>query len=748
MMAARRPTSYRPSNGSDSSVENSPGSHPLPSLAPPIASSSSASSRPIAGASQASASSVGLGLPGLDATEEEVFGIAARNKRRIASQELPIEALHSQSHDISFMNHVESIPPILKPKKASKLNPIPIAQDPMPPPVSSSSNAFPPPLSPRQFSRTMASPPRFDRLDIKRRRVVSDDSSINPGSRQGTGDEIASNTSDVLVDQVADERTKRSKVVGKAKLPKGLSFLNIKPPPVPSSSKPKPSTSTNTSSASKSTRQNLHATNSSKSANYSLPSLPPQRSNSNETYEDVTGDTTVPLQISDTPMIKRNQEMRRNVSRKSSFGKRGQRASASFGKGEPTAPHHSIPTSAFHKHIDGEFPEAIRMRHLLVFLGHRESAAMGLTADSLTTASALGTTLKGKGKGKGKEDGRNPQGDEIAGQVVDALLKALMGAKLDTNPQGSSSQPMNLLSKPTRPHPGNVLNRKAEQEGEAFIKKGKTEEALWSAAVKLANALQTKTCEALATKSTSSAVDLSSLDTSNAEIAEYVREVLEREVEIDGPEDLEYQVDFMNQITQTAAHLSTETTRLTDQIFTSLTQTLRSRTTPAIPPSLSLPQTVLPGPSTTVTSTSLSSSLTNQPLTSTSISPVASTSPRSFLRVLASKDKPSITEETARLVDTLNKLPPPPTTGPVSLNPALSLATSSTVSNATSGPNLGLTSAVGAGVGASIEGLSEAIVQESVQGKGRKSGVPPPPTPRRGTGTATTPFKSGRTPGR
>lgn len=83
------------------------------------------------------------------------------------------------------------------------------------------------------------------------------------------------------------------------------------------------------------------------------------------------------------------------------------------------------------------------MRHLLVFLGHRSSASLGLTPDSLTAAVALGPD----GKGKGKEKGRNEVGDRMAGQVVDQVLKALMAAQLDTNPQrfGPQVRPPHLL---------------------------------------------------------------------------------------------------------------------------------------------------------------------------------------------------------------------------------------------------------------------------------------------------------------
>ena len=48
----------------------------------------------------------------------------------------------------------------------------------------------------------------------------------------------------------------------------------------------------------------------------------------------MSGDSTVPLQISETPMHRKNQEMRKNAEKRTSFSQRGARASASFGKGE------------------------------------------------------------------------------------------------------------------------------------------------------------------------------------------------------------------------------------------------------------------------------------------------------------------------------------------------------------------------------------------------------------------------------
>lgn len=101
--------------------------------------------------------------------------------------------------------------------------------------------------------------------------------------------------------------------------------------------------------------------------------------------------------------------------RKSSFGKRGNRASASFGEGRASAPHETIPTAEFHRHVESDLPEAVRMRHLLVFLGKRLADGAGA-----------------KGKGKADEGPR----ERLVRETKDEVLRALIAAKCDTNPCG------------------------------------------------------------------------------------------------------------------------------------------------------------------------------------------------------------------------------------------------------------------------------------------------------------------------
>lgn len=85
--------------------------------------------------------------------------------------------------------------------------------------------------------------------------------------------------------------------------------------------------------------------------------------------------TQISLPITDTPVIRRNQEMRRQQEnktgrRRSSLGNRGKRTS-SIGNGFVAVPHESVDPSLFYKHLDSELPEPHRLKQLLVWSARR-----------------------------------------------------------------------------------------------------------------------------------------------------------------------------------------------------------------------------------------------------------------------------------------------------------------------------------------------------------------------------------------
>lgn len=109
-----------------------------------------------------------------------------------------------------------------------------------------------------------------------------------------------------------------------------------------------------------------------------------------ETSRDVT---TISLPFADTPIIRRNKEMRRGASdsqRRSSLGLRGRRASSLINSGksngtlrihqicshsfltEIALPHDGVDSAEFYKHVESNgLPEPHRMKQILIWCGTR-----------------------------------------------------------------------------------------------------------------------------------------------------------------------------------------------------------------------------------------------------------------------------------------------------------------------------------------------------------------------------------------
>lgn len=87
------------------------------------------------------------------------------------------------------------------------------------------------------------------------------------------------------------------------------------------------------------------------------------------------GATKIALPFADTPIIRRNKEMRKGSAqghRRSSTGMRGRRASSLIDSGASNAvPHAEVETRDFYKHIEQTLPEPRRMKQLLTWCGAR-----------------------------------------------------------------------------------------------------------------------------------------------------------------------------------------------------------------------------------------------------------------------------------------------------------------------------------------------------------------------------------------
>ncbi|KAF2489659.1 hypothetical protein BU16DRAFT_575351 [Lophium mytilinum] len=85
--------------------------------------------------------------------------------------------------------------------------------------------------------------------------------------------------------------------------------------------------------------------------------------------------TKIALPFADTPIIRRNKEMRKGSGqghRRSSTGLRGRRASSLIDSGQSNAvPHAQVEPRDFYKHIEQSLPEPRRMKQLLTWCGTR-----------------------------------------------------------------------------------------------------------------------------------------------------------------------------------------------------------------------------------------------------------------------------------------------------------------------------------------------------------------------------------------
>ncbi|KER00768.1 hypothetical protein AUEXF2481DRAFT_35020 [Aureobasidium subglaciale EXF-2481] len=104
------------------------------------------------------------------------------------------------------------------------------------------------------------------------------------------------------------------------------------------------------------------------------------------------GPAKIPLPFGETPVLRRNKEMRKlsaEKSRRSSSGMRGRRASSLIEAGSSRAvPHSQVETDEFYKHISQDLVEPKRMRQLLMWCGHRAlpEKSVGGQMDAAETA--------------------------------------------------------------------------------------------------------------------------------------------------------------------------------------------------------------------------------------------------------------------------------------------------------------------------------------------------------------------------
>ncbi|KAG0333449.1 hypothetical protein BG000_009150 [Podila horticola] len=175
-----------------------------------------------------------------------------------------------------------------------------------------------------------------------------------------------------------------------------------------------------------------------------------------------TTDLITAIPMRETPMIKKNKDLR-SGSRRSSFAMRGKRAS-SIGNGFSALPHPSVDSKSFYRHISADVAPPVRMKQLMAWCSRKTIDNNGETKTE-TGHKRSATALK------------------IAKLVEEEALAMLVGGKFSVS---WYSRPADMKgsktssNKPKKPHAQNVSNLKRLQEYEAQIAKLQQEDDQWT----------------------------------------------------------------------------------------------------------------------------------------------------------------------------------------------------------------------------------------------------------------------------
>ncbi|KAK9728602.1 hypothetical protein K7432_000949 [Basidiobolus ranarum] len=177
-------------------------------------------------------------------------------------------------------------------------------------------------------------------------------------------------------------------------------------------------------------------------------------------------DAVVQIPIEETPMINKNKEFRNNR-RRSSFAKRGKRASSIAG-GFISLPHPSVSESDFFKHISPELPDPVRMKQLLVWCGRR---AMD------------------------KQTSKDQESLELAKVIQEEIMTLLVNNQVSTSWYSRDSAQTANESFTCKENPQNIINKEKKEEYEYSIQRLQEENEEWNRLIRKQNTYHAATVE-------------------------------------------------------------------------------------------------------------------------------------------------------------------------------------------------------------------------------------------------------------
>ncbi|KAL8878358.1 MAG: hypothetical protein Q9192_008469, partial [Flavoplaca navasiana] len=201
----------------------------------------------------------------------------------------------------------------------------------------------------------------------------------------------------------------------------------------------------------------------------------------------------VSLPFADTPIIRRNQEMRRGVengSRRSSLGQRGRRASSLIDSGKSDAlPHDEVDSIDFYKHIESSLTEPRRMKQLLTWCGTRalgekpsstqkdfHARQAGGSSSSVQEPKSLELMIEQRAKSNNYSSKTSPRNQKCRiGSIEYSDFSVFVADISSRSPQKETTPP----PQQPKPNPKNISNEKRIKELEQELAKLQNERQTW-----------------------------------------------------------------------------------------------------------------------------------------------------------------------------------------------------------------------------------------------------------------------------
>ncbi|EPY49368.1 kinetochore protein Mis13 [Schizosaccharomyces cryophilus OY26] len=178
------------------------------------------------------------------------------------------------------------------------------------------------------------------------------------------------------------------------------------------------------------------------------------KSDTSQNEESPKSEKMIALPVSDTPIIKKNQKLRKSKGRRSSLDQRGKRAS-SIGTGFEALPHADVPTDEYYRHISKDLSEPLRMKQLLLWASYKRLDEQ---------------------REKYKETKESSEA-AIARSIIQEVLNELLSNQFSISWYQRS--PNEII--PNKPHPQNLKNIQLLDELTAKLAQLQDEEAAWRA---------------------------------------------------------------------------------------------------------------------------------------------------------------------------------------------------------------------------------------------------------------------------